>query len=118
MDIDILPDIGRPPNFSFPETAELAVDKVSFGDGYEQRRPAGLNSVKRVWQPSWGPLTESQKDELYRFLISRKGSYAFLFQPKTHQEMVRVVATDIKWEQIPRGRYFNVSATFTEDFGL
>lgn len=118
MEIDILPDIGRPPEFGFPETPEMMVDRVSFGDGYELRRPAGLNSVKRVWSPVWRPLTEDQRSELYEFLLSRQGVYAFLFQPKQHDDLVKVVATGVKWEQIAEGRFFMVSATLTEDFGL
>ena len=94
----------------------MRVDTVQFGDGYAQRRPAGLNNVRRKWSPSWSPLRVEQKDALYEFLISRQGVYAFYFHPKTNAELVRVVATGVSWTQ--DGRYFTVSATFTEDFGL
>lgn len=114
--MDTLPDIGRPPSFGFTETMEASVDRVSFGDGYEQRRPAGINSVKRAWSPEWSPLTVAQKDTMYDFLLSKKSVEAFLFTPKTHGAAVRVVATGVTWTQ--QGRFYSVSAVFTEDFGL
>lgn len=93
----------------------MRVDVVQFGDGYAQRRPAGLNSVRRKWTPRWSPLRLEQKEVLYDFLVSRQGVHAFYFQPKTSSSLVRVVATDIRWVQ--DGRFYTVSATFTEDFG-
>ena len=111
--MDTLPDIGRPPAFGLQEKAEASVDRARFGDGYEQRRPAGLNSIKRVWPLEWTPLTVEQKDTLYQFLFSKAEVEAFLFTPKTHSSPVRVVATDISWRQ--EGRFYTVAATFTED---
>lgn len=113
--MDTLPDIGCQPDFSLTEKPALAVDSVQFGDGYTQRRPSGLNNVRRSWSATWTALPDADAEVLYQFLLSRQGVYAFLWRIPKSSEMVRVVASDIQ-KSLAYPRYSNVSATFTEDF--
>lgn len=114
--MDSFPDIDRCPGYGLTLDSEFNIDTAKFGDGYEQRRPAGLNSVRRVWSLSWEYLTEQQTNTVKDFLLSRKGVYAFFWNTPNTDEVVRVVCKEppsIEYSEY--GRY-NVKATFREDF--
>lgn len=114
--MDTLPDVGRNPSYGLVENPEFSVDTVSFGDGYEQRRPAGLNSNRRVWSVQWALLTTDQADMLYDFIMSRRGVYAFWWQIPETDEVVRVVCKEAPSKTYSDYRLYQLSATFREDF--
>lgn len=89
--MEVIPDIGRNPDYGLAEDPEFKVKSVNFGDGFVQSQPDGLNSVKRVWSLTWGDLSEAEKDLLYDFFISRKGVYSFLWIKPLTNEAVPVV---------------------------
>lgn len=115
--IDTLPDIGVNPDWGLGESPEMKVKTVTFGDGYEQRSPDGINSVRRSWSPKWGSLEKQDKDTLYNFLLSKKGVEAFMWPIPEEGETVRVVCKDVKWTHDDFNNYV-VTAEFKEDFSL
>lgn len=111
--MDFLPDI--PLSYSPSVQPTFAVDSVQFGDGYQQRRPAGLSSVTESWDVSWNQLDQQDYDILYRFLMSRRGVYAFLWQPPWDNAAKRWVCTDmssVRPSALMRG---SIQATLKED---
>lgn len=116
--INVLPDINVNPDYGLQQGGEFRVQSVSFGDGYEQRRPGGINTVRRVWSLQWSNLDLWQKDALIDFLIDRKGVNAFLWQVPGSGDEYQVVCKKMpSWTADGYGIY-SVSAEFTEDFTL
>jgi phage-related protein len=116
--MDFLPDIGREPDYGLAGNPSFAVDKTQFGDGYQQRRPAGLNSARRKWSVSWTLLEREQMEALRQFLMSRLGVYAFYWEVPEEDQALRVVCEEPPTDTYDGYRYYSLSATFTEDFGL
>lgn len=111
---DTLPEVSNP-DWGFGETPEFRVRKVSFGDGYEQRAPDGINSTRRKWSPVWTMLSEEEKDLLYDFLLARAGVEAFMFNPPPKYAPVKALCTEVRWSY-NQFNDFSVSAEFKEDF--
>lgn len=114
--MDRLPDIGRNPDYGLQQSGEFRVQRISFGDGYEQRRPDGLNSVKRVWTLEWTGIDLHQKDTLMDFLLARKGAYAFIWEVADTGEVVQVVCNDMPSYSADSYNVFSVQAKLIEDF--
>lgn len=115
--MDILPDINVNPNYGMKQQAEFRVQRVSFGDGYEQRRVDGLNATRRSWGLTWSNLSREQRDELYEFLMSRQGVYAFLWPVPDGDETRQVLCESVAW-QVDDYNVYTVTADFKEDFTL
>lgn len=115
--MDLLPDIDREPDYGLSGQPSFAVDTVQFGDGYAQRRPAGLNSVRREWSVSWTLLSQVEMEVLRDFLLSRKGVHAFLWRLPEQHELVRVLCKEPPRYNYDGFEHYSLTATFTEDFG-
>lgn len=58
---------------------EFRVLEAGFGDGYTQRTPDGLNTLKEKYTLIFEPLTESEYETLETFLNQKQGAEAFLY---------------------------------------
>ncbi|ENG6642811.1 phage tail protein, partial [Escherichia coli] len=58
-----------------------SVVRVRFGDGYEQRRPTGLNPQLKTFQAVFRVTDESTRRWLEEFLSWHGGYRAFLWRP-------------------------------------
>lgn len=114
--MDTLPDI--PPDFGPQLQVQFAVDEVKFGDGYAQRRPAGLNSVSERWPVRWSLLTRAEYEELYEFLKVRQGVRAFLWKPPWEDAPRKWVCQELTSQRPTSARFASISATFVEDFSI
>lgn len=116
--MDTLPDIGRLPDYGLTDQPEFRVDTVKLGDGYEQRRPAGINSVRRSWSVTWSLISLAEMQTLRDFLKSKKGVEAFEWTLPIEGETVRVVCKQGASSTFDSFAGHTVSATFVEDFSL
>ena len=67
------------------ETTAHSVNKVQFGDGYEQVSSFGINNTRKAWACSKQSY-KSTIDDIYNFLGSTQAVEPFYFQPiKTEQ---------------------------------
>lgn len=112
--METLPPIA--PDWGMGQDAEFLMDKVELGDGYVQRRPQGINPLRRSWDPSWSLLSRAEKDQLVNFLYGKLGVEAFLFKDPDSDEVFKVVC-----EKAPKVTYtgfglYSVTADFEEDF--
>ena len=64
------------PDYSASIDMEPKVLKFQFGDGYEARRPDGLNNKLESWSCTFKRETEEAKT-IYTFLKAREGVEAF-----------------------------------------
>ncbi len=84
---------------------------VQFGDGYEQRKPDGLNSHLEKYSVSLSLRPEKAKQALV-FLRRHRGVKSFLFQPTKSEPAVVVVCK--KWSSDLGSTRTSISAEFEE----
>lgn len=108
--------VFNPPMRPSPGTShapEISLRKASFGDGYCQASPAGLNHIRKVISFHWAFLTLDEANDIEAFLIERGGYRAFYYH-------LNGEAIDRKWTcsewRIEDGHPAKVQATFKEDF--
>lgn len=112
--METLPNIA--PDYGMEPQPEFRVDAVKFGDGYTQRAPSGINSVSENWRVSWSLLDRDEYDQLYPFLLSRKGVEPFLWQPPWEDAPRKYVCTKLSGQRPTRTMFASITATFEEDF--
>jgi len=69
----VIPDKG----LSRQTTPRVLV--ASFGDGYEQRIPNGINNLNEVFSISFNTRTKEEIDDIMGYLASLQGSSSFNF---------------------------------------
>lgn len=108
------PSIGAPDwGFSYDPVAN--VSKVTLGDGYEVRRPAGINHLKEQWKPVWSNLDEATAKSTYDWLKERLDWAAFYWTNPDNGERYKVLCTAVSL--VKRGwNDVTLSATFEQDF--
>lgn len=114
--METLPAI--PATYSPSVTPEFSVDTTKFGDGYELRRPSGLNSVSETWSVSWDALTRPQYETLYSFLVARKGVEAFSWRAPWDAAVKAWVCTAMSSRRPIGPNVGAIQATFKEDHNL
>jgi phage-related protein len=60
---------------------EPAIVKAQFGDGYAQRRPAGINSQIRKWNLAMKNIDATTANDVLTFLSARDGVEIFNWTP-------------------------------------
>ncbi|MBC8638265.1 phage tail protein [Caballeronia sp. EK] len=60
---------------------EPRIIKAQFGDGYAQRRPAGINTLACMWSITIRNATEKIAGEVVQFLSARNGVDVFNWTP-------------------------------------
>lgn len=73
------PPTASPPYYGSKPSKEFRVLTATFGDGYTQRTPDGLNVEIESWEMQWDTLTKSERDLIVNFLDARMGVEAFSF---------------------------------------
>lgn len=63
-------------------TEKPSVVTVKFGDGYQQRRPAGLNAQLKTFQVVFRVTTDAEREALSAFLSWHGGYRAFCGSPR------------------------------------
>jgi phage-related protein len=59
------------PSYGSAATTKPTVQKIKFGDGYEQRVATGINSNPRQWQVTFASRTNDTADALEAFFLAR-----------------------------------------------
>lgn len=115
--METLPDIGVNPSYGLRSAGTFARDVNQFGDGYELRRPAGLNSHRRTWDITWKLLTEQQMQVIRDFLNNQLGVHAFTWVMPGGGS-VTVICEEPPVDSHDNWDSFTLSATFKEDHNL
>ncbi|XKE45758.1 phage tail protein [Halomonas organivorans] len=113
MMMDFLPGIA--PDFGPRRRTQRRIDEARFGDGYAQRRPAGLNSRTDRWQLTWSMLDRDEFETLDDFLRARLGVHAFWWQPPWERQAKRYRCTDLSAQQPTSALFGVIEATLEED---
>ncbi len=91
--------------------------KKSFGDGYEQRAPDGLNPVTRVFDAKFDAVTVADAERIRVFLEGRAGHTPFYFRLPDEAALRQWTCESWSIETVA-GALRNVTAKFVEDFAL
>lgn len=120
MALELLPDVGTNPDYGLALTRSYRVNKVQFGDGYSEARPAGPNNIVRSWQVTWTLLDKLQKDILVEFFDRMAGAYAFLAVPNPADNETPIQVKTDGEVQVTYADYedYQVTVTLKEDFGI
>lgn len=100
---------------SSSENTAHSVNKVQFGDGYEQVSSFGINNKRKTWQCSKQDY-KSTIDDIYNFLGSTQAVEPFYFQPiKTEQGFTVRLVGEVSRQKIGGDVWkisFNLEKTF------
>lgn len=91
--------------------SEPRIKSVSFGDGYEQRRPDGINNDLKKYSVTLSRKHVDAK-EVEGFLARHGGVKAFLWTPPYQTQAIRVVCR--KWSTSARLIWTEFSAEFEQ----
>lgn len=109
------PEVSPVAGSSYIQT-EAKVDRAEFGDGYSQRSPMGLNSIRRAPTLHWDGLTLAQAQTLDAFFTDKAGAEAFYWTRPG--ESSAELFTCASWKGTPQGAVWSFDATFTPEFDL
>jgi phage-related protein len=86
------------PSIGFSSDTNPRVFAAKFGDGYSQRRPAGINNLDQSWNLPFQNIAINTANDIETFFRSKNGSVSFTWIPPGETSEVRVVCT--KWSKI------------------
>lgn len=75
-------DLGntrRIPDRTMARTVTPHVNRISFGDGYEQRAVAGINNLREEYSVSFNNRPKAEIDDIASFFSAKEGVTAFSF---------------------------------------
>ena len=97
------------------ETTAHSVNKVQFGDGYEQVSSFGINNTRKAWACSKQSY-KSTIDDIYNFLGSTQAVEPFYFQPiKTEQGFTVRLVGEVSRQKIG-GNVWKISFNLEQAF--
>jgi phage-related protein len=78
------------PSYPTKETIEPRVLRTSFGDGYSQQYPDGINFMLSKFDLTWDALTDDEKKTISNFLKSMGGYKTFVWiAPGDEQKLIK-----------------------------
>jgi phage-related protein len=96
------------------------VIKAQFGDGYAQRRPAGINTQACKWSVDMKNLDTKTANDVLAFLSARNGVEVFNWTPPRMTVEQSVIATEWNFtygDMIENGdRLYNLTMKFEQVF--
>jgi phage-related protein len=72
---------------------EPSVIKAQFGDGYAQRRPAGINTQARMWTVDIKNVIAQTANDVLAFVKARNGVEVFSWTPPRSTEAENVICS-------------------------
>jgi phage-related protein len=99
---------------------EPKIVKAQFGDGYAQRRPAGINTQARMWNVDMKNIDTKTANDVLAFLEARNGVEVFNWTPPrtTTEQSVLAPSWNFSYgDMIDNGdRLYNISVKFEQAF--
>lgn len=106
-----------PPSTGTDIIPKLKVLQASFGDGYRQRTPDGLNHIARHYTFVWEFIAAQEADQIDAFLTARGGAEAFRYAPPGEAVERRFICQNWGRKRV-RNAFHQIKAEFQEVFDL
>ncbi|MBJ9211190.1 MULTISPECIES: phage tail protein [Citrobacter] len=100
------------PREGMQSSVSPSVTTIKFGDGYEQRRPTGLNHQLINFQPVFRITSDNSRTALEAFLAEHGGYKAFLWRPPKYNRTLKVVCRE--WFVTDNVTYSDFSCKFEQ----
>ncbi len=91
---------------------------MSFGDGYEQTAPDGLNDVLEVRDVQWAPLTLTEMQTVWNVLKTVKATGILLWTPCDEVVQKQFKLADGKITRTNLGNNWKISIRVKESFDI
>ncbi|MCL6620237.1 MAG: phage tail protein [Thermomonas hydrothermalis] len=109
-----MPAFTWPASYSASVEVAPRVTRAAFGDGYEQRVAAGINTLQRKWTLRFVGY-DTALAPIEAFLIARAGVESFDWTPPSGDAGKWVCR---QWQRVHSGpQYGELTATFEQVFG-
>ena len=112
-EVNIVPDRG------LRVDSKPRVLVAKYGDGYEQRTSAGINTEEESWQLSWTNRTTNEGNKITKFLEDQGGVTAFDWYPAGYEISSTATSTTsdklVDTAQYFTNRYLNATVSNTTD---
>lgn len=82
------------PDFGAAKASKPTITPVKFGDGYEQRAAAGLNTNPKSWNLTFSKRDISEADSIEAFLDALGGIDSFDWAPPRASATIKVVCRE------------------------
>jgi len=113
-----MPELFNPPkdpSVGSKPAVKFRVRKISYGDGYTEKAPHGLNSKTEMLTVVWQSLTAAEKDQITDFFDERRGAEAFRYT--FPGQATEKLWTCEEYEPVEKpGGKFMVTAKFDRDY--
>lgn len=103
------------PDFGARKNIKPRVNKVQFGDSYEQRVARGLNALPTMWTVTFSNRDATESAGIVSFFETAGGVNAFDWTPPNETTSRKFVCDD--WDQVTvKANNYTITATFREVF--
>lgn len=117
MAVPDFPSTATAPFYGSNPSKEFRILTASFGDGYSQRVPDGLNTEIEAWEMAWDVVTEEEKNIITNFLDARGGYGAFGFVMPGETVKKKWVCRKYQARPLTYG-FYALTATFERVYDL
>lgn len=93
---------------------EVKLNEATFGDGYTQASPDGINHIRRTLSLKWDILDDDQVAEIYSFFMGQQGYIPFWYKPVG--EFAPIKWRCKEWTRDKPSNGWTMTATLVEDF--
>lgn len=103
------------PAKGYTKTPSVALRQISFGDGYSQRAPKGINNITYTWSVTFVNRPYAEANAIEDFFIDKGGWAHFLWTPPDEVVQYKVICRN--WgSTITSPISKTITATFTQVF--
>lgn len=99
---------------SSSKTTDFRTIKMSFGDGYSQRAPNGINNRIDSWEVTWGALTFAELDTVETALSNIGGHNIIKWTPSGEYTEKFFINKNSSYSRTRTGNVFSVSCSLEQ----
>lgn len=99
---------------SSSKTTEFRTIKITFGDGYSQRAPSGINNRVDTWDITWGALSFDDANNLETTLNDIGGHNVVRWTPSGETSEKFFINKNASYSKTRIGNVFSISCSFEQ----
>lgn len=111
-----IPDSAACVAYGLRDSGSFSRTTVRFGDGFEMRASEGINPTMGRWSLTWRNVSLSIKEEIFGFLMARRGVETFFWKHPLTGVKHTVLCPEVPEVSYDNPRLATITATFEERF--